>query len=49
MKEEAVETRSKIRMKKLKREERGEAKEPGMIQVAPDGLGDSGISARKKH
>jgi len=36
-------------MKKLKREERGEAKEPGMRQVVPEGLGNHGISARKQH
>lgn len=49
MKEDAEETRPKIRMKKLKREERGEAKEPGMRQVVPDRLGNCGISARKQH
>lgn len=35
-------------MKKLKREERGEAKEPGMRLVVPEGLGNYGISARKQ-
>lgn len=43
MKEEAEETRPKIRMKKLKREERGEAKEPGMIQVVPEGWETVGL------
>lgn len=36
-------------MKKLKREEGGEAKEPGMRQVVQEGLGNCGISARKQH
>lgn len=30
-------------MKKLKREERGEAKEPGMIQVVPEGWETVGL------
>lgn len=48
MKEDAEETRPKIRTKKLKREERDEAKEPGMIQVVPDRLGNCAINARKQ-
>lgn len=50
VKEEAEEqSRTKIWMKKLKREEGGEAKEPGMRQVVQEGLGNCGISARKQH
>lgn len=48
-KEAEEQSRTKICMEKLKREERGEMKEPGIRQVVPEGLGNDKISARKQH
>lgn len=48
-KEAEEQSRTKICMEKLKREERGEMKEPGIRQVVPEGLGNDEISARKQH
>lgn len=48
-KEAEEQSRTKICMEKLKREERREMKAPGIRWVVPEGLGNHEVSARKQH